>query len=70
MKKFTINRIKVAIVFFIVACGYCIFDTNPYQNIFIINVSALVCLLVFVWTIINPTENEKRTIRKFTDIIR
>ena len=69
MKKITINRIKVALVFFIVACGYCVLNPNPYQNILIISVSALICLLVFVWTTINPTENEKRTIRKFTDII-
>ena len=69
MKKFTINRIKVALAFFVVACGYCVLNTNPYQNILIISVSALVCLLVCVWTIINPTESEKRTIRKFKDII-
>ena len=68
MKKYTINRIKVALAFFIVACGYCVLNTNPFHNILIIGVSALICLLVFVWAISNPTESEKRTIRKLLDI--
>lgn len=69
MKKFRINRIYAAFALFCCAGGYCVVNSNPYQNALILGLAFIVWLLLVVWAFDNPTENEEKTINKISDFV-
>ena len=69
MNKFRINRIYVAFVLFICVCGYCVVNSNPYQNALILGLSFALWSLLVCMAFEKPTDGEKKVINKFSHLI-
>ena len=68
MNKFRINRIYVAFTLFSCACGYCVVNDNPYQNVLILGLAFILWFFLVCMTFEKPTNGEKKVINKFSHL--
>lgn len=69
MNKFRFNRIYAAFALFCCACGYCVVNSNPYQNGFIMGLVFALCLLLVCMAFEKPTDGEKKVINKLSHLV-
>lgn len=69
MKNYRINRIYAAFALFCCACGYCVVNSNPYQNALILGLAFIVWLLIVAIVFDNPSKGEERTINKLSQSV-
>ena len=68
MNKFRINRIYVAFTLFSCACGYCVVNDNPYQNVLILGLAFILWFFLVCMAFEKPTNGEKKVINKFSHL--
>ena len=69
MNKFGINRIYAAFALFCCACGYCVVNSNPYQNGLIMGLIFALWLILICMAFEKPTDGEKKVINKLSHLV-